>query len=134
MMADLYAETVKSLARSARQGRPLERPEREASRKNPMCGDEVTVSVRRGEDGGIDMGYRVRGCLLTMASCARMAEIASEERDPARLAGLAARVEAMFRDGVPDEMGMFGPVRAHRSRHECVLIPFRALRETLSED
>lgn len=133
MTADLYAEHVKALARRARSGQALENPGRTACVRNPMCGDEVRVSVRFRADGGVDLGYSVRGCLLTLAACARMAEIAAADPDRARLAGAVARIEAMFDAGIPAEMGMFGPARAHRSRHECVLIPFRALGGLLRE-
>jgi len=130
-MPGLYPDRIKALARRAREGRALDGEAPSASRKNPMCGDEVTVFAKVGSGGRAEVGYRVRGCLLCQASCERMAELAEADPDSGRLRDLAHAVESMFDNSVPPEMEEFAAARAHRSRHECVLMPFRALAELL---
>ena len=129
----LYADRIRELARRGREGRGLERHDASAYRKNPMCGDEVTVFLRRGADGPVEVGYRSRGCLLCLAACERMALIAQGLQDSDRLADLVSAVRTMFDGAIPPEMEEFAPVCGHPSRRGCVLLPFEALAELLGE-
>ncbi len=130
-MGKLYGETIKALACKAKAGQPLDAADAELRLRNPMCGDEVTVRINI-SDGHVQVGYRVQGCLICMASCARMAEIVSTDGDSVKLKGLVNTIESMFKNGTdPREMEEFVPVRERRSRHECVVLPFRALGELL---
>ena len=133
-MTRLYADGIKELARRAADGRPLADPDRSAYRKNPMCGDEVTVSVRLASGGEVEVGYRARGCLLCLAACERMAELAQTRRTSFKLAPLVAAANLMFESSVPPQLEVFAPVAAHRSRHKCVLLPFEALAEILGSE
>ena len=77
----------------------------------------------------------MRGCLLCQASASALASVAAG-RD-------AAGVEAARRDalralgreeGAPAEpFAAFAPVKPHKSRHECVLLPFEALKAALTD-
>ena len=127
----MYHDRLKELAALGKKGRPLEEPDDSAYSKNPMCGDEVKVFIRRKPEHVIEIGYKARGCLISLAACAKMESLASDETDPERLAELVGKIESMFKDSVPSEMDEFNPVCAHRSRHECVLLPFRALSKLL---
>ena len=55
----------------------------------------------------------------------------------ARLRAIMGQVESMLREAGPapagawSDLSAFHPVAAHKSRHECVLLPFRALLEAL---
>jgi nitrogen fixation NifU-like protein len=63
---------------------------------------------------------------------------ASIGQDEAALIGAEKALRAMLRDEAPapaspfQDLSIFKPVRPHRSRHDCVLLPFEALRTALS--
>ena len=99
---------------------------------NPVCGDRIRVDVRT--DGGriAALGYEVHACVLTQASASLLGRHARGRR-AAEIRDVAARIEAMLRaegeapGGDWSDYGALEPVRAHRSRHECVMLPLRAL-------
>jgi nitrogen fixation NifU-like protein len=96
---------------------------------NPLCGDRVDMAVRLADGRVAAVGHRVRGCLLCEASAAIIAERAPGLDAPALRAAAASVAPMLSEAAAPPwpELAIFEPVRAHKSRHECVLLPFRAL-------
>jgi nitrogen fixation protein NifU and related proteins len=136
MSEALYNEAIVQEAKAARAGRSLAAPDARVTVDNPLCGDRVTVEVRL-EDGRIaEVGHKARGCLLTEAATGVLAR-RSVGHTPAELAEAEAELEALLtgREGSPawEELLMFTPVQPIRSRHECVRLPFEAMREALNE-
>jgi len=133
MTDELYQERIVALARAKTGAGKLANPTRSARRDNPLCGDRVTIDVRL--DGGkiAEIAHQVRGCLLCQASASALASIAVG-KDKAGIA--AARHDAERAvgkaEGTPGEpFAAFAPVKAHKSRQECVLLPFEALAEAM---
>ncbi len=131
MSAAMYNEAIVTAARDGRHARRLPAPDRTVTCDNPLCGDRVTLDLTLADGRIAEVGHKVRGCLLTEAAAAALA---------ARIGGTAAAEAAtllsqlrryLAGDGPPPwpELAMFEPVRAVRSRHECVLLPFEALAE-----
>ena len=117
--------------RQARQRRP-----RSARRDNPLCGDRVTIDVRLDGRGQIaEIAHQVRGCLLCQASASALASIAVG-RDAAGIADLAPRRRTRRRPrsrrGAASRSRPSRRSTAHKSRQECVLLPFEALKDALS--
>jgi nitrogen fixation NifU-like protein len=77
----------------------------------------------------------VRGCLLCQASASALASVAVG-RDAAGIAEIRHDAErAIGREtGSRTSRSRLSPVRDHKSRQECVLLPFEALQEALSQD
>ncbi len=89
-------------------------------------------------DGKIsDVAQHVRGCALCQASASVIAGAAIGQ-DDAALAAAETALRAMLRDealapAAPfQDLSIFTPVRPHRSRHDCVLLPFEAIRTALT--
>jgi nitrogen fixation NifU-like protein len=109
-------------------------PECDASAEilNPTCGDRIRVDVKGSPERIAEIGYEVRACVLTQASASLLGRHAAE-RSADEIRALADQVEAMLRTdgGAPggdwSDYALFEPVRGHRSRHECVMLPLRAL-------
>ncbi len=138
MKDDLYHRTLLDLARKARDGGRLEAPSASVVLDNPLCGDRITLDLDLSDARVRAVGHRVRGCLLCQAAAAVIDARAPGE-SPASLRQIAERVAlAMHRDpSILDdlwpELAAFAPVHAHKSRHECVLLPFQALVQALDE-
>jgi nitrogen fixation NifU-like protein len=135
MNDQLYQERVVALAKAKTGAGKLAQPTRSARRDNPLCGDRVGIDVRLDADGHIaEIAHQVRGCLLCQASASALASVAVG-RDKAGIAEIRHDAEkAIGREmGNPHEpFTAFAPVRAYKSRHECVLLPFEALEDALS--
>ncbi|MBV8188027.1 MAG: iron-sulfur cluster assembly scaffold protein [Alphaproteobacteria bacterium] len=131
----LYQERIVALAKAKTGAGKLTSPTRTARRDNPLCGDRVTIDVRLDDDGRIaEIAHQVRGCLLCQASAAALSSVAVG-RDKAGVAELRHDAErAIGREaGDPHEpFTAFAPVRAYKSRHECVLLPIEALQDAVA--
>ena len=130
MIEALYNQRIKELAEAAHGAGKLDAPSGSALRDSPICGDRVRMEVVVADGRIAALAHEVRGCLL----CRAAASVIGLHGN-----GLSAVESNALRDGVaamlaggdtPDgwaELAVFEPVRHHRSRHGCVLIPFEAL-------
>jgi len=137
MKTSLYHERILELADNAEYVRIIERPDREASGTNALCGDRVSIQLEMDRDEIRRLYYQVRGCLLCRASCTELARIAAG-LDRTRLKVLRDALERFLRSPgngstIPPGLHVFEPVRAHRSRHRCVLLPYDAALQALSD-
>lgn len=136
-MADqLYQDAIVGLARAANGKGRLDAPDGSATVDNPLCGDRATVDVRMNGDRVAALGHLVRGCLLCEAAASAIGMHATGATR-AEMGAAFEATKAMLKgtgDAVPGwpEMAAFAPVRAHRSRHSCVLLPFEALIKALA--
>jgi nitrogen fixation protein NifU and related proteins len=106
-------------------------PECDASAEilNPTCGDRIRVDVKGSPERIAEIGYEVHACVLTQASASLLGRHAPG-RSADEIRALADQIAAMLRadGGAPEgDWSAFEPVRAHKSRHECVMLPLRAL-------
>ena len=96
----------------------------------------MTLDLSLADGRVLEVGHKVRGCLLCQAPPRRSASARPGET-PAALRAVAQDLgEAIAR--APEtagrrwpELAAFAPVHAHKSRHECVLLPFQALAQAL---
>lgn len=130
MSDELYQDELLRLAKEApRRGR-LEPNDASIRLDNPLCGDRVRIDVRI-EGGRIaDLAHEVRGCVLCQAA-AGVIGTRAVGLDPGGVARLCQDVDRVLAGGQAEvpELEAFRPVARHRSRHECVTLPFRALKE-----
>ena len=75
-MDDLYREEILSHYKRPRNWGPMEAPDLEFEDNNPLCGDELKVMLRVGNDGVVqDVRFDGHGCAISQAA----ASMASEE-------------------------------------------------------
>jgi nitrogen fixation NifU-like protein len=135
MNDQLYQDRIVALAKAKTGAGKLAAPSKSARRDNPLCGDRVTIDVRLDDKGRIaEIAHQVRGCLICQASASALSSVAVG-RDKAGIAAVRHDAEQAIgrADGEPAEpFAAFAPVKAHKSRQECVLLPFDALADALS--
>jgi nitrogen fixation NifU-like protein len=135
MSDQLYQERIVALAKARTGAGKLAAPTRTARRDNPLCGDRVVVDVRLDDSGRIaEIAHQVRGCLLCQASASALASVAVG-RDKAGIEAVrhdAARAIGREEGEAAEPFSAFAPVKSHKSRHECVLLPIEALSDALS--
>ena len=141
----LYQQSILAAAEAAVGKGRLETADASATVDNPLCGDRVTVDIAMASGERIaQLGHVVRGCLLCEASASLLAQTAAG-RSLTELTRLTRAVRAMLKEAssLPAEasaFSIFEPVSAHKSRHDCVLLPLMAfdkaivaLSDTLSD-
>ena len=134
MSDQLYQERIVALAKARTGAAKLANPTRTARRDNPLCGDRVVMDVRLEGARIAEIGHQVRGCLLCQASASALASVAVG-KDAAAIAAVREDAERALglKEGVAGEpYAAFAPVANHKSRLECVLLPFEALKDALS--
>ena len=137
MSDDLYAKELLRWAADASRAGHLPEPKRAATVNNAMCGDKVTMEFALDPTHEITAcRHDTKACVLTQASAAIVATHADGESAPS-LARLKAEVTAMLKEGGEAPSGkwsaysIFAPVREHKSRHTCVLLPLEAAEKAL---
>ena len=75
-MEDLYRENILEHYKQPRNWGTLEAPDLEFEDNNPLCGDELKVMLKVGDDGKVqDIRFDGHGCAISQAS----ASMASDE-------------------------------------------------------
>jgi nitrogen fixation NifU-like protein len=135
MSDQLYQDRIVALAKAKTGAGKLLAPTKTARRDNPLCGDRVIIDVTLDDTGHIaEIAHQVRGCLLCQASASALASIAVG-RDKAGIAAIRHDADRALgrEDGEAGEpFAAFAPVKSHKSRQECVLLPIEALADALS--
>jgi len=71
----LYREVILDHYKNPRSHGLLDEPDVQAEGQNPLCGDEVTVSVRFDGDTIGDVGFEGRGCAISQAATSMLTEL-----------------------------------------------------------
>ncbi|MDT3735595.1 MAG: iron-sulfur cluster assembly scaffold protein [Denitratisoma sp.] len=134
MSADLYQQALVDLARAAHGAGALAVSDGTALRDSPLCGDRVRMQVALDAGRVKTLAHDVKGCLLCQAA-ASLVGLHGAGLNAEEAKALCEQVAATLAGSAPPpgwpELALFEPVRPHRNRHGCVLLPFEALCEAL---
>jgi len=74
---DMYREVILDHYKNPRSYGTMEAPDAQAEGQNPLCGDEVTISVKFGDDGETiqDIRFEGRGCAISQAATSMLTGI-----------------------------------------------------------
>ena len=76
-MSDFYREVILDHYKNPRGQGPMEGPDAQAEGMNPLCGDEVTISVALADDGETidEVKFEGRGCAISQAATSMLTEM-----------------------------------------------------------
>lgn len=136
MAEDLYNQAIIAAAKAVDHAGRLEAPDGTATTDNPLCGDRVTLDLHARDGRITGIAHKTRGCLLTRAAAALVSRHA-EGLPLGETRALQAAARA-YLDGETDtppfpELAVMAPVKAVKSRHDCVTIAFDALAEAAAK-
>ena len=116
----LYRELILDHYKNPRNHGLLDPADAQAEGQNPLCGDEVFVSVRLGEGDVIEeVGFDGRGCAISQAATSMLSDLVKGRT--------AADVAAMPKEELLDELGIpLTPVRL-----KCALLGLGVLKVAL---
>ena len=101
----LYREVILDHYKNPRHHGLLDPADGRAEGQNPLCGDEIAVSVRLGEGNRIeDVGFEGRGCAISQAATSMLTDLVKGRT--------ADDVASMPKEELLDELGIpLTPVR-----------------------
>ena len=136
---DLYRETILDHTQRPRNKGQLDDPDVATRGHNPLCGDEVLLSLRFGPDGETieDIAFSGRGCSISQASASMMTEsIKGGPIEAAETLGAGFK-DMMSGSGSTDGLGGHEDLEALQGvkkfpvRVKCALLPWTALAEAI---
>jgi nitrogen fixation protein NifU and related proteins len=136
MSETLYNQAIIEAGKDKSLTGRLDHPDATATADNPLCGDRVTLDLEA-QNGTIKaLTHTTRGCLLTKAAAALLARHAQGR--PLAEAQALQRAAKAYLEGESDEppfpeLAVMAPVKAVKSRHDCVTIAFDALAEAAAD-
>jgi nitrogen fixation protein NifU and related proteins len=117
----MYREVILDHYRNPRGHGIIEDADAQAEGVNPLCGDEVTISVAFEEDGETikDVMFEGRGCAISQASTSMLMDMAKGRT--------ASEIAEMPKDELLDEVGIpLTPIRL-----KCALLGLGVLKVAL---
>ena len=116
-MDDLYREEILSHYKRPRNWGPMDEPDLEFADTNPLCGDELKVMLRVGEDRTVeDVRFDGHGCAISQAA----ASMASDEVKGMKVDD----VIRLDRDFVLELLG----IDISATRMKCALLSLKVLK------
>lgn len=116
---ELYREVILDHYKNPRGHGVVEPADAEAEGMNPLCGDEVAISVSFDGDRIDDVKFRGRGCAISQAATSMLMEMVTGRT--------AAEVAEMSREELLEEVGIpLTPIRL-----KCALLGLGVLKVAL---
>jgi nitrogen fixation protein NifU and related proteins len=117
----LYREVILDHYKNPRGHGILEGADAQAEGENPLCGDEVTISVRFGPDGETidEIGFEGRGCAISQAATSMLTEMVKGRK--------ASEVAELPKEELLEEIGIpLTPIRL-----KCAILGLGVLKVAL---
>jgi nitrogen fixation NifU-like protein len=119
---DFYRENILDHYKHPHNHGLLEAPDAYAEGQNPLCGDEVSVSIKFAEDGETieAVGFEGRGCAVSQAATSMLTDLLKGKK--------AAEAAAMPKEEILEEVGIpLTPVRL-----KCAILGLGVVKVALS--
>jgi nitrogen fixation protein NifU and related proteins len=138
LMEDLYREIILDHYRQPRNRHAVDSPTCSADGSNPLCGDQVTVSVVVDDDRITDIGFAGNGCSISQASSSMMTQYVRGRTVAEARAGVAAFQQMMTTGEVAglegfDDIDALVGVAKFPARVKCASLAWKTLEQALNE-
>lgn len=136
---DLYREVIMDHYRLPRNHRQLSDPSFSLTLTNPLCGDEITLYLRVADDRVVEATFEGRGCSISQASTSLMTEII-QGKTITEAVEIMHHFRSMMRGEQHEDDEILGDLVALSGvvkfpvRVKCAVLPWEALRQTLTPD
>jgi len=139
-LTDLYREVILDHNRHPRNFGRLEPHDAHADGHNPLCGDRLSITLRRNGDLLTDLRFEGQGCAISVASASMMTE-AVKGKDRAAIDGLFRRVHALLTGSVAGsepgadigKLAALSGVREFPARVKCASLCWHTLNAALAQ-
>lgn len=133
-LGDLYQEIILDHYKKPRNAGRLEEPSCSASGDNPLCGDKISVTVKKAGDKVEDIRWKGAGCAISTASASLMSE-AIKGKSTKDIDALFHKFHDMVTgkagaDGL-DKLEVFSGVSEYPVRVKCASLAWHTLMAAL---
>jgi nitrogen fixation protein NifU and related proteins len=135
---ELYREIILDHYQSPRNRGRLPTPDVATQGSNPLCGDEIEVSLAIADGRVVDVAFQGQGCSISQASASMMTESIKGKSVTEAVEVLGTFKTLMTNKDAPeldtDELGELEAlqgVRRYPVRVKCALLPWNVLKEGL---
>ncbi len=133
-LGDLYQEIILDHYKKPRNAGRLEQPTCSAAGDNPLCGDKISITVKKTGDRIEDIRWNGAGCAISTASASLMSD-AVKGKTLREFEGLFDRFHAMVTgtggsDGL-DKLEVFSGVSEFPVRVKCASLAWHTLKAAL---
>jgi nitrogen fixation protein NifU and related proteins len=135
---DLSREIILDHYQNPRNHGRLEHPTLANRGNNPLCGDEIEVSLNIDEQEGRirEILFTGRGCSISQASASMMTEVVKGQKIEDAEAAVQRFTRRMANREPPppeleEELDALQGVKKYPARVKCALLPWTTLRETV---
>lgn len=133
-LGDLYQEIILDHYKKPRNAGRIEQPSCSAAGDNPLCGDKISVTVKKAGDRIEDIRWNGAGCAISTASASLMSE-AVKGKTLREFEGLFDRFHAMVTGTGPsdglDKLEVFSGVSEFPVRVKCASLAWHTLKAAL---
>jgi len=130
--SSLYRDVILHHSRNPRNNHPVEPADFRGRAHNPLCGDELELTVILQDSRVSQIGVQVRGCAIAEAAASMMSEvlIGHSLEESGALGELFQKFLKGESDVLPPELAPLQPLEAIRnntSRRTCAILGWMAL-------
>ena len=106
-----------------------------SKQKNPLCGDEMLISLKVSNNKILDFAYQCKSCIYCQASVSVLSRVSINNKID-KIKKLVSFAEEFFSDNkktFPKEWKIFNKLfnKKNVSRKECLILPFKTLAKAL---
>ena len=108
-----------------------------AKSKNPLCGDEIQIKLVIEDEKLVDFGYQGKSCVYCQATASLLSKklINSKKNKINELCDYAKSFFSKNQESIEKKWSFLGKLfnKKNISRKECILLPFNALKKSISK-
>ena len=108
-----------------------------AKSKNPLCGDEIQIKLVIEDEKLVDFGYQGKSCVYCQATASLLSKklINSKKNKINELCDYAKSFFNKKQESIEKKWSFLGKLfdKKNISRKECILLPFNALKKSISK-
>ena len=108
-----------------------------AKSKNPLCGDEIQIKLVIEDEKIVDFGYQGKSCVYCQATASLLSKklINSKKNKINELCDYAKSFFSKKQEDIEEKWSFLGKLfdKKNISRKECILLPFNALKKSISK-
>ena len=126
---------ILEIASNTENNKVLDNFTHKSKNKNPICGDEMEISLIVKNDKVIDMGYQCKSCVYCQASVSLLSQ-KIKNKDIQEIRNFIISCESIFENtktilekNWKDFLELFH--KKNISRKECLLLPIRTIQKAL---
>ncbi len=136
---EVYQELILDHYKSPRCKGVLLNPDRKIDLNNPLCGDQISLTLKFSGDTISEIAFDGHGCSISQATASIMAELlrGKTKEDARRLSGLfrgmiKSQIEGDALNDLGDALALEG-VKRHSARIKCALLAWDCIDRGLAQ-